>query len=378
MLKESEVPTGIYMAKEDSMLYEYKVVLEKIKKELTKFGLSQNQAKVFTYLGKYGPQSAPEISKSLGIVRTEAYAILYSLQGRGIVTAKFSSPTKYMALPFEEAISTLINAEKEKINRLTEQEKDLAELWKNMPASAIETNDVKTERLQMMEGSSQIYSKMKNMINNAKDQIILLGSERDIARFYHADITTMISNSLTNVRVILSPATTVPDFLYGFDKKKIRLMPTEKSNTRCFIIKDNDEVILFLRNATHRSDDVFAIWSDSKSLIDSIHKLFDYSWESSKDITGGINPKVTLSNNRKQPSSEEMVKVIESIGIKREIVEQSFPTVEDVSELYDIIKKKMHAKNEQEMIRRLREYVEKMNHELLKSIGKINKNKNSK
>ena len=369
MVKESEGPAGIYMAKEDSMLYEYKIILEKIKKELTKFGLSQNQAKVFTYLGKYGPQSAPAISKSLGIVRTEAYAILYSLQGRGIVTARFSSPTKYMALPFEEAISTLINTEKEKINRLTEQEKDLAELWKNMPASAIETNDVKTERLQMMEGSSQIYSKMKNMINNARDQIIILGSERDIARFYHADITAMISNSLANVRIILSPATIVPDFLYGFDKKKIRLMPTEKNNTRCFIIKDNDEVILFLRNATHRSDDVFAIWSDSKSLIDSIHKLFDYSWESSKD---------TMSNKRKQLSSEEMVKVIESIGINRDIVERSFPTAEDVSELYTIVKKKMHAKNEQEMIKRLREYIEKMNCELVTSLGKKNKNKNSK
>ena len=66
------------------------------------------------------------------------------------------------------------------------------------------------------------------------------------------------------------------------DKKKIRLIPKEKNDNKCFVIKDNNEVILILRNATHPSHNVFAIWSDSKSLIDSIQQLFDYSWDASE------------------------------------------------------------------------------------------------
>ena len=280
---DSEIQIGVFSASEGSNLYEYKVRLEKIKNELVKFGLTPNQAKVYIYLGKYGPKSAPEIFKSLGLPRTETYYILSILQSRGIVTAEFSFPTRYMALPIEEAVSTLINTEKEKIDLLANQEKDLAQLWKTVPAFAIETNEAKSERLQMMEGAGQIYSKIKEMIKTAREQIIVFGSEKDISRFYHSEIIEMISNSLTEVKIILSPAMNIPDFFEDVvDKKKVRLIPKEKNDNRCFVIKDNDEVVLFLRNATHPSHNIFAIWSDSKSLIDSIQQLFDYSWDASE------------------------------------------------------------------------------------------------
>jgi sugar-specific transcriptional regulator TrmB len=281
-LIDNNIQIGVFVPEEDSNLNEHQMRLEKIKNELLKYGLTPNQAKVFIYLGKHGSKSGPEVSKSLNIIRTEAYQILHALEGKGIITAKFSSPTKYVALPFEQAISALINTEKEKINTLAREEGNLTELWKKIPASTVETNEIENERLQMLEGAAPIYSKIKNMIKNAEKRIIILGSEKDIARFHYADIFEMISNSLTDVRIILSPSTALPNFLDRFDKKKIRLMSVVKDNNRCFIIKDNDEAILFLRNATHNSDNVFAIWSNSKSLTDSIRTLFDYSWASSK------------------------------------------------------------------------------------------------
>jgi hypothetical protein len=60
------------------------------------------------------------------------------------------------------------------------------------------------------------------------------------------------------------------------------------------------------------------------------------------------------------PTLEDMWKTIERYGIKREILEKFHATAEDVSELYRIIKKRTHAHREQEMIRLLKEYVEKM------------------
>jgi HTH-type transcriptional regulator, sugar sensing transcriptional regulator len=277
-----EIQLGVFGSEVDSSFIKYKLKLDKIKDELAKFGLSSTQAKVYTYLGKYGPKSAPEVFKSLDLPRTEAYYILNTLQNKGIVTAECSSPTRYVALSLEQAISTLIDTEKEKINMLTEQKEGLAQLWEEIPSFAIQTNDVQIDRLQMMEGGAPIYSKIKNMIKSARKQICLCGSERDIGRFYHADIIEMISNSLVDINVILSPASKIPDFLKELDKNKIRLVHTEKDSDRCFIIKDDDEVVLFLRNATHHQDSVFAIWSNSKSLISSIRQLFDYSWESAK------------------------------------------------------------------------------------------------
>ena len=62
---------------------------------------------------------------------------------------------------------------------------------------------------------------------------------------------------------------------------------------------------------------------------------------------------------RKQ-SLEDMWKVIERYGIKREMLKKFHATDEDVSELYRIIKRRIHTHREQEMITSLREYIEKM------------------
>jgi HTH-type transcriptional regulator, sugar sensing transcriptional regulator len=279
---DSEVQFGMFAPYDGTNLYEYKLKIERVREELTKFGLSSNQAKVYMYLGKYGPKSAPEVFRSLDLPRTETYYILNILQSRGIVTAECSSPTKYAAFPLDQAIAALINTEKEKLNLLAQQEKDISQLWDEIPPFAIDTNESETERLQMMEGAGQIYSKIKSMIKNAEEEVYMFGSEKDIFRFYHSDIIEMVLNSSVDTKMILSPASEVPDFLDRLDKKKIRLKSAEKSSNRCFIIKDNDEVVLFLRNATHPLQNVFAIWSNSRSLIDSIRQLFDYSWDSAK------------------------------------------------------------------------------------------------
>ena len=66
-----------------------------------------------------------------------------------------------------------------------------------------------------------------------------------------------------------------------------------------------------------------------------------------------------MSVNRKNPSLEEMWRVIETFGIKRNIFEKSHPTEEEILELYCLIKTSNRTRKDQETIRRLREYVEK-------------------
>ncbi len=67
-----------------------------------------------------------------------------------------------------------------------------------------------------------------------------------------------------------------------------------------------------------------------------------------------------MSYKRKDPSSKEMWKVIERFGIKREMLERSNPTNQDILVLYNLIKQKRHKQKENEMIRLLEEYIEKI------------------
>ena len=135
-----DAPLGVFSSEPGSALYEQRSQLDKIKNELLKFGLSANQAKVYIFLGKYGPKSAPEVCKSLGLPRTETYNILNILQNLGAVVAECCQPIKFEALPLAKVIQTLANSEKARVDILLQNEKEIVELWNKIPTFAVETN----------------------------------------------------------------------------------------------------------------------------------------------------------------------------------------------------------------------------------------------
>ena len=85
----------------DSSSYEFKNSVDKLQAELSKFGLTSNQCKVYIFLGKYGSKTAPEVCRALKLPRTETYHLLTTLQNKGIVSATFQHPIKFTALPLK-------------------------------------------------------------------------------------------------------------------------------------------------------------------------------------------------------------------------------------------------------------------------------------
>jgi len=69
----------------------------------------------------------------------------------------------------------------------------------------------------------------------------------------------------------------------------------------------------------------------------------------------------TLSDDEKSASIFEMWNVIESVGIKRDSLSRVFTSEEAITELYHVVEKRIHYDREQEMIRRLRQHVTKLN-----------------
>jgi hypothetical protein len=67
-----------------------------------------------------------------------------------------------------------------------------------------------------------------------------------------------------------------------------------------------------------------------------------------------------MPTNKKCPSQEEIWKLIESYGIKRDVFEMSQPTEDDLLQLYYFIKKSRRDYRDKETIRRLKEYVQKL------------------
>ncbi len=281
MKSTEQLITTVFDSEPNSRLHEYKIELEKISNELLNFGLTKNQAKVFIYLGKYGSKTSPEVCKALKLPRTETYNVLNDLLNLGIVSSEFHHPTKYSALPMNQAILTLVREAQENVNKLAKKELEVAKLWNKVPSFDSTTREGKLEKFQMLQGIPRIQNRMKDMIKNAESKIKIICSEKDLSRFYYSDILEMVGNVSIDVKLIITPTQKIPRFIQAIDSSKIRLMPNNNEDNQCFIVKDSDEVLVFLRNADHPSKNAFAFWTDTNSLINSMKKLFDYSWQNS-------------------------------------------------------------------------------------------------
>ncbi len=262
----------------DTAMYKHKLTLEKIKNELINFGLTKSQAKVFIYLGKYGSKTASEIAKALQLPRTETYHLVNSLQNIGLVVAELAHPTKYSALEMKEAITTLVNQEQERIDNLANKEESLSEMWKEIPFFVVETDESKSEKMQLLHGTGPITNKIKEMISSSSEDFRIFGSVSDLLRMYHSDVFDWVESAPTNLKLVVTPVNKKSEFLSQINSDKIRAIPSNAEN-KCFLVNDKKEVLIFMRNATHPSRQTFAWWSDSETLVDMMSSLFDLSWE---------------------------------------------------------------------------------------------------
>ncbi len=280
-MREGEQQT-IFDSHIGSSLHNYKISADELKKELSKFNLTENQSKVYIFLGKYGSQTAPEVCKALKIARTETYQLLASLQKKGIVLATFGHPIKFSALKLSIAVKTLVNTEKERVKSLEKKEETIIKLWNSIPEFLKEKTDCVENRFQMLEGTNPINAKLNEMVSEADEEIIVLGSEKDYLRLYHSDFLDNFSNKKCKSKIITSCTEKTMYIFENIDKKQIRCMPSGLKDEICFIIKDGKEMMFFTKKDARSLQNVSAMWTDSTALVYSMKLLFDFIWSSSK------------------------------------------------------------------------------------------------
>ena len=122
------------------------------------------------------------------------------------------------------------------------------------------------------------------MINSTKEELYLFCTEKDLSRLYYADFVELLSNMVSEFKVIVSPAQKMPEYADQIDKKRIRIMPDSKCENQCYLVRDHEEVLFFLRNSNHPSHNVFAMWADSRPMVDSVRMLFELCWEKAENI----------------------------------------------------------------------------------------------
>jgi sugar-specific transcriptional regulator TrmB len=251
---------------------------EEIKEYFSTFGLTANQVKVFFYLGKVGQRSASDIAKAVDIPRSETYHLLTALQNKGIVSATFEHPIKFSVLPIQEAIHVLVSTETERLKKLKKSGPILEKLWEKIPGFTADSNTEPEEKFQVLQGGNQVNSKIFDMILNAKNQCRIFGSEKDMIKFYHANFFEALNEHRIDYK-ILSPVSKKSQYIFkNMDKTKIKELCSTVKDNLCFLIKDDDEVLFFIKNSTGSNREMRAICTNSETIIYSKSLLFNNYW----------------------------------------------------------------------------------------------------
>jgi len=276
--------TTIFENDPDSSSYEHKQSIDQLQDQFSKFGLTANQCKVYIFLGKYGSKTAPEVCRALKLPRTETYHLLTTLQNKGIASATFQHPIKFSALPLSKAIKSMVNAEKERIKKLEKQEEELTKLWNTIPNYHNEPDVPKEDKFQMLQGENQIYGKINDMIINTKNEFQLIGNEKDFLKFYHANFLEPLDKSDLELKILTNSSTRTLYVFDEIDRTNVKKIPANTNGDICFVIKDNEEVLFFMKNSESGKENITAMWTNSNAMIYSKKLLFDLLWSKSKSI----------------------------------------------------------------------------------------------
>ena len=159
-------------------------------KTLANFGFDQVDAQVYVYLAKKGMQKASEIRKAAKLTKQQLYPSLKRLQSKGIVNSTIEHPARFSALPFEKVLDIFIKAKVEEIQTLQQSKAEILSNWQNL-----KLEDDTSAKFTVIEGRTFIYSKIQQMIQETKDQVIAITTVPTLAQADQRDIFDVSYNN---------------------------------------------------------------------------------------------------------------------------------------------------------------------------------------
>lgn len=253
---------------------------ELVQKELLLFGLTPNEGKTFIHLSKSGPLRAGQISKTLGIHRTEIYHLLTSLQNKGLVKAVFDHPFRFIAVEFEEAINTLIENQKQMLKSVESKRGDLLHLWNSVPKEGFEEEEEST--FQVIKGLDQIYRKAGEMCSSADKSMVISGSDFDLARVDQSCVFEKMGKvKHKGVRLVThrwSKTSEIADWV----RKCTRFVMNRETLIPHVFIADNSQLLFVMSDGKKSRKEVTAMWNNSPAFVYAFISSFEQLWNSSR------------------------------------------------------------------------------------------------
>jgi sugar-specific transcriptional regulator TrmB len=251
--------------------------------ELQKLDLTLNEARILLFLMTHGNSTASDVSRHTGIQRTETYNYISTLLSKGVVFSTFDRPQKYYALPITEVIDCLVQTKQNALQTIAEKKKGFQQMVDAIVSNTVVPESDKKESYQIVMGENSINSKIKRMLAEAKEEVTILVTDRNLVNFYHAEITdALIQLTTKGIRVKLrTPCKNATDYITPENEEgtktasSISLKTTAKVVPVNFVLVDNKDIILLLESNSFKKSELCGFYTNNLSMISVFRFIFD-------------------------------------------------------------------------------------------------------
>jgi sugar-specific transcriptional regulator TrmB/CBS domain-containing protein len=283
------------------------------------------------FLAKSGVQSTSFVAKRLKMERVQAYRTFKKLQEKSFIEATLERPTRFTIVGFEALVDNFINTKKTEVVNLNDQKHNLLTAWKAISAPE---SEYPVAKFSIITGKKKIHSKMINMIEESKFQVIVLTTALGIIQEDNAGIfdSVVTPSQERNVHVQIITEI-VPENLKTLDRMdqsiaedklniKLRHVTMSSKFFPRFLIKDGEEAILYTPfgnevSVLNLEDE--GLWINDKMFISVLKAFFTQMWQSGIDaslrieeLKSGIPIGETLVIKSVEDAWSKVTKVLDS------------------------------------------------------------------
>ncbi len=239
------------------------------------FGLNVYETKVWLALLSVGIASAGKVATISGVPRSRTYDVLESLEKRGFAIAKLDKPVKYLGVKPNVILEKLKNnAEKDAKDRIislskikeSEEYEKINSLYKE-GMEPVKKEDVSAS----LKGKSNISNHLREILQNAKKEVIICTSAEDINTKLRIFAQTFKALKENKIKIIV--ALSGDEKLIKELEKKFEIKIKKISiDTKVFVV-DRKEILFYTTQNTKDND--IAIWLNSEFFAEAFSSMLD-------------------------------------------------------------------------------------------------------
>jgi HTH-type transcriptional regulator, sugar sensing transcriptional regulator len=241
--------------------------------ELKKLDLSTNEAKILLFLMSQGSSTASDISRYTKIQRTDTYHYLSQLLSKGVAVTTFSKPQKYSALPFDQAVDSLVESKYQLLKGVLETKKNYQDKLEKIARATQPIEDTVSNHYQIL-GAESVFTRVKKGIEEADHSIVAYFSKRMLVALYHVDLmdeVIALTQKGVHVKLKTNELSSGTDFAESIFKLHLNQIADPLSLN--FMIFDEKEMMIILEGKD--SKDLSGIYTNNPALVATFRYLYE-------------------------------------------------------------------------------------------------------